>query len=102
MNVLGVDHDVAEVDPDAKLDPLLICNIRVALGHAALHVHRAAHGVHHARHLDEEAVAGGLDGAPPVLRNLRFHQFATTGLHAFESTFLVSSHESAIASHIGV
>ncbi len=101
MNVLGVDHDVAEIDPDAKLDPLRLCNIRVALGHAALHVHRAAHGVHHARKLDKDAVSGGLDDAPTVLRNLRVHQFATAGLQACESAFLVSSHESAIASHIG-
>src|SRR5260370_40597248 len=101
MNVLGVDHDVAEVNPDAKLDPSLICNIRVALGHAALHVHRAAHGVHYARKFDENAVSGGLDDAPTVLRNLRVHQFATAGLEACESAFLVSAHESAVASHIG-
>src|SRR5258708_20580490 len=101
MNYLGVDHDDAEVEHDAKLDPLLICNIRVALGHAALHLHRAAQGVHHARKLDEDAVSGGLDDAPTVLRNLRVHQFATACLQACKSAFLVTSLESAIPGHIG-
>jgi hypothetical protein len=44
---------------------------------------------------------GGLDDAPAVLGNLRVHQFATAGLQACESAFLISSQESAIASHIG-
>jgi hypothetical protein len=45
--VLLNDH-VAEVDADAEPDPLLLRHLGLALGHAALDLHSAAHGVDNA------------------------------------------------------
>ena len=42
-HVVAIDDDVAEVDADAELDPLLRRNVGIALGHAALDLDRAAH-----------------------------------------------------------
>jgi hypothetical protein len=80
VDVIAVDDDVAEIDAKAKLDPGRFGCIGIALAHAALHVDRAADGIHHARKLDEDAVAGGLDHATAVFRNLRVDQLAAVGL----------------------
>src|SRR5258708_2212234 len=58
VDVVAVDDDVAEIDPDTKLDPLAARHIRVALSDAALHVDGAANRIDHAGKLDEHAVAG--------------------------------------------
>ena len=36
---------ITDVDPDAKLDPLIGCQAAIAFGHATLHVHCAAHPI---------------------------------------------------------
>ena len=59
--------DVAKVDADPELDALFVGVLRVALGHPALHRDSAAQRVNNARELDQDAVAGGLDDASPVL-----------------------------------
>jgi hypothetical protein len=50
--VLLNDH-VAEVDADAEPDPLLLRHLGLALGHAALDLHSAAHGVDNAHELSQ-------------------------------------------------
>jgi len=47
-DVVFLNDHVAQVDADAKLDPLGGRDGRIALGHAALHIHRAAHRINHA------------------------------------------------------
>ena len=54
----------------------------VALGHLALHLDRAAHRVDDAGELDQQAVAGGLDDAAAMLRDLGIEQFAPQRLQA--------------------
>src|SRR5215472_14128839 len=68
--VLLRDH-IAKVDADPELDPLVLRDEVVALGHAPLHFHSAANGIHNARKLRQEAVAGILYHPAPVLRDLR-------------------------------
>ena len=65
-----VDH-VAEVDADAEADALRLGHLRLALGHALLDQHRAAHRVDDARELDQRAVAHELDDAALVLGDER-------------------------------
>jgi hypothetical protein len=57
-----LDH-VAQVHPDAKFDPFVGRDARVALDHGVLYFDRAAHRVHDAAELDDAAVAGALDDA---------------------------------------
>ena len=53
-DVALVDDDVADIDADAELDATIFRNGSAALRHAALHLHRAAHGIDDAREFDQE------------------------------------------------
>ena len=62
-DIVVVDDDVADVDADAKFDPLVLRHVGVLLGHAALDFDRAADGIDGAGEFHQHAVAGGLDDA---------------------------------------
>ena len=76
VDVLVVDDDVADVEPDPEFDPPFDRFIGIALGHLALDIDRAAHRIDNTGKLDEQPVAGGLDDAPAMLSDLRIAQFA--------------------------
>src|SRR6266516_3448575 len=69
-NVTTIEHDIPDIDADAKLDPLLLRHIRVALGHSPLDIKGTTHRVHNAAELGQQPVAGVLDNSPTVLSNL--------------------------------
>jgi hypothetical protein len=46
-NVVAVDDDVTDIDPDTKVDPQIRWYARIAPGHLALHVDRTAHRIDH-------------------------------------------------------
>ena len=87
-DVVALDDDVAEIDADAELDAAVLRHIGVALGHAALHLDRAAHRVDDAGELDQHAVAGGLDDAAAVLGDLGIDKLAA---QAFSRSSVPSS-----------
>ena len=66
VDIAALDDHIAEIDPDPKPDALVPRQVRIALRHAALNVHSAAHGVDHACKLDQRAVADQLDDAAAV------------------------------------
>src|SRR5262249_7625386 len=66
-DVVFLNDHVAEVDADTKPDAPLIGHLRLAVEHSALHIYSTAHGVDHARKFRQQAVAGVLYGAAPVL-----------------------------------
>src|SRR5712671_1504204 len=68
----------------------------IALGHLALHSDRATYRVDDARKLDQHAVAGGLDHAPAMLRDLGIDQFAPVRLQPSKRPFLVGTHEPTV------
>ena len=74
-DVAFLDDHVAEIDANAEPDPPLLPHLGLALGHPPLHLDRAAHRIDDAGELDQEAVAGGLDDAAPVLPDLWLNQF---------------------------
>ena len=69
-DVATIDDDVADIDADAKLDPLLMWHVGVALRHATLNIDGTAHRVHDAVELGQQPIAGVLDDPPTVLRDL--------------------------------
>ena len=92
--------NVAQVDADAKLDPPLGRQARVALDHAALHFDRAAHRVDHAPELDDRAVAGALDDAAVMNGDDGVDEIAAKGSQAREDAILVRASEPAIADDV--
>jgi hypothetical protein len=101
VNVIALDDDIAEVDPDAKLDGLPGIAPGVAFGHRALDFNRAAHRVDDAGELDQGAVAHQLDDAPVVLGNRGIDQFGPVTLKPRQRAGLILAHEARVADHIG-
>ena len=66
-NVVFLNDHVAEVDADVKSDALFLSHLGLALGHAALDLHGAPHGIHDALELRQQAVAGVLYDPASVL-----------------------------------
>src|SRR4029077_4439130 len=74
-HVALVDHDIAEVDADAKPDPLALWQVGVAVLHPPLNHDGTAYGIDDRGELDQHAVAGGLKDASAVLVDQRVDQF---------------------------
>ena len=52
------NNDVADIDPDTKLETLILRDGDIALSDAMLNIQRAESGVDDACELDQEAIAG--------------------------------------------
>ena len=74
IDIAVIDDDVANIDADAKLDPLLRPDPGVALGHAALDVGSTVHRINNARELHQHAVAGGLHDPSPMFVDFRIDE----------------------------
>src|SRR5439155_10578038 len=69
-DVAILDDDVALVDADAELDAVGGRDAGVPVAHRLLHLDRATHRIDDAGEFDQHAVAGGLDDAGLVFRDL--------------------------------
>ena len=65
-DIVVIDDDVADVNADAKLDPLIVRDRSVLLGHAALDFNGTADRIYGAGKLDQHAVTGRLDDPAPI------------------------------------
>ena len=92
--------DVAEIDAHAKFDAALGRCGGVAGDHLLLHLDSAAHRVDNAGKLDEEAVAGSLDDAPPMLGDLGIGEFTADRAQRRERALFVRAHQPRIAGDI--
>ena len=101
VNVVGFYDDVAEMDADAKADPLCLGDCGVAVVHAALHLDRAQYGFDNAGKFGQETVAGVFDDAPMVLANFGIDEFVPIRHQAAVDTGLVGLHQARIARHVG-
>jgi hypothetical protein len=101
IDVVAIDDYVAEVDPDPENDALVLGVIAIAVDHCPLDFDGAAHGIDYALEFHQHAVAGGLDDAAAVLRDLRIDELAAMRFEAFERAFFVGSHQPRVARHIG-
>jgi hypothetical protein len=62
--VAAVENDIAEVDPNPKLDPLIGSEIGVGRRHLALNFDRTLNRIHDAGELHERTVARGFTKWP--------------------------------------
>ena len=100
-NVVPLGDHIAQVDPDAELNPFFRRGSRVPLGHLSLHLDRAPDGVDHTRELGKEPVAGVLHDPAPVLRDLRLDQVAEVSLEPLVRPLLILPHQARIPRHVG-
>ncbi len=99
-NVTVVDDDVAHVDPNAEIDPLLLGYVDVAFGHAALDIHGAAHCVHNAAEFGQHPITGVLDDPAAVLGDLGIDQGPQVILEAGVRPFFVQAGQPTVTSDI--
>jgi len=99
-NIVVLDNDVAEIDADAKLDPLIQRCIGHGMVHRALPSQGAFDGVHHAGKFNQQAVAHQLDHAPPVPVDDRFDGVLAQSIEAGKRACLVIAHQARIANHV--
>ena len=88
-------------DANAQFNAAVRPDTGVPLGHRLLYSDRAAHRIDDAGKFDQQAVAGGLDDAAPVLGDFWIDQFTPQRCEAFERAFLVRPHQPRIPRHIG-
>ncbi len=101
VDVVPIDDHVAEIDPDAECDALVLGDFGIAVDHRPLNLDGAAHRVDHARKFHQHAVAGGLDDPAVMLLDFRIDELAAMRLEPVEGAFLVRSHQPRVARHIG-
>ena len=101
QNVLSIDDDVAEIDPDAVLDAPVFGITGLVDGHRLLHGERAPDRVNDAWEFDQQAVPGRLDDAPAELSYPGVDQFPAEGLMSRNRAFLVQADQPRIANHVG-
>jgi hypothetical protein len=99
-NVVAVDDDVTDIDANTELDPTILRDGIVALGHAPLDFYGAAHGINGTDKLDEDAITGAFDNPTVVLSNLEIDESVPMSLKRFVRAFLVNAHQPAVTSHV--
>ena len=98
--IVVIYDDVADVDADAKFDPLVWWHRRILVGHAALDLNCTAYRIHGACKLDQHAVAGCLDDAATMLGDGGVNEDFSDRLEPGQCAFLVRAHETAIPGDI--
>jgi len=101
IEVVTLDDHIAEIDADAQFDAVVGADTNVPLGHRLLHRDRAPHRIDDAGKFHQQAVAGGLDDAAPVLGDFRIDELAAQRFEPFERAFFVRPHQPRISRHIG-
>jgi hypothetical protein len=95
-NVITLDQDVPEVDPNPKQHTPVLRDAFVSLGHHRLHRHRTLDRIHHRRKLKQHAVARGLHEATAVFRHEGVGNLAVFAQGA-GGTHLVEPHQPRVA-----
>ena len=100
IDVVALDHHVAQIDPDPESHPLRFGQPAIVAGELLLHLDRALHGLHDAHELGDDGVAPGVDDAPFVAFDQRRHGLAGPAQRRQRARF-VSPHEASISLNIG-
>ena len=95
-----LDH-VAKVDAYAELDAALGLHASIAVDEANLHLNGAAHCVHDAAELDDDAVPGALDDAAVMGGDGGVDEVAPEPPQPRQGAVLVSTGEPAVSDNVG-
>src|ERR1700722_13169687 len=99
-NIIALNEDVAEVDPDPKQHLPVLRDPLIALGQQRLHRNRAIDRIDNRGKLDQQAIAGSLDDTPTMFRYHCVGYNAVFAQNAGGACF-VETHQPRIASHVG-
>jgi hypothetical protein len=100
-DVVTVNDDVTEIDPDPEPDLAVLGHTGFAIDHRPLQLGGTAHRVDDAREFHQHPVVGRLYDAAGMLADLRVDELAAMRLKALVRAFLVRAHQTRIPRHIG-
>src|SRR6266700_5435233 len=100
VNVVCFDDDVAKVDANPILDPMMPGQRGVASNHVLLDDDAAPHGFDGTVENRNKTVAGGFDELSVVSSNAGLDQAALDPLHATVRSFFIDFHQPAVARDI--
>src|SRR4029079_8710165 len=100
VNVISFDDDVAKIDPNSILDPMMLRYRGVAANQVLLDHDAAANRFDGTVENRDESVPGGFDELAVMFCNAGFYQIALDSLDAVVGPFLVNLHQPAVAGDI--
>ena len=92
--------DVAEIDADPEIQPLIRAHVRIAPSHSLLHLDGAAHRIDDAGELGQQPVARRLDDPAAMLGDAGIEQFAAMAVKAGKGAFVVGAHQPTVAGDV--
>jgi len=99
--IVLIDDDVAEVNADAKFDPLDLRYRGISLGHIALDFDGAADCIDDAGELNKHPVARVLDDLATMFADLGIGEATQTLPEPEVCPFLVQAGQATISDHVG-
>jgi hypothetical protein len=99
-DVATVEHDIPDIDADAKLNPVSLWHIGVSLSHAPLDIDGTTHRIHYAAELCQQPISGVLDDPTTVLSDLGIDQGAQVVGEPDVRPLFIQAGQAAIASDI--
>ena len=88
-DIVVVNYNIADMNADAKLDPIVLGRICILLGHAALNFDGASDGIYDACELDESAVPGVLDDASAMISDFGIKKRLSKSFQLRQRAFFV-------------
>ena len=101
MDVVAVDHHVAQVDAHAEGDAVAVGLAGDVRSDGLLRFHGGGHGVDGARELDEHAITHELDDPAVVPGEPGVDELGAKRLEGDERALLVGPDQARIADHVG-
>jgi hypothetical protein len=99
-DIVVVNNNIADVNADAKLDPIVLGRTYILLGHAALNFDGASRCVDGTGKLDHHSIASCLDDVSAMLSDFGIEKGFSERLEMSKRAFLVGTHQAAITSDI--
>ena len=100
-DIVAVDNDVAQVDADAELDPLVRRLRLIVRLHRPLHINRAAERRIRAAEFKQHPIAGSFDHPTALFGNLRIHDAFADFAQPRKRSTIIAFHVSTEADDIG-
>ena len=99
-DVIALDGDIAQVNPNAEADGSLVGDAVVPLDHTFLNADAAFDGGDNAGKLQQQAIAHRLDDAPAMFGDQGVDQFGAVRAQSAERTGFVRTHKTRIADNV--
>jgi hypothetical protein len=99
-DIVFIDDDVADVNADAKFDPLDLRHRGILLSHTTLDLYGASRCIDSTGKLDEHTVAGRLNYPSAMRGDGGIDKRLSDGLEPGQHAFFVRTHQAAVSGNI--